>query len=293
MADLTTLYRGQPWMGPSNYLKMTNQGLNAPGTSLNLTKNELSKLAGQYWSKSPKVASSYAGPMGKIRSMNVPSNYLDKFGRFEKSVVNLPSGKFAHAGAGGGNYLVPKSTLKNIPSSINYGQTLKNIGGTLNPIKNLVDEAKLIKSAYSLFGPGEALKDVGKLGLGYLGKGLTTLGSLPLQAGIMSLTPTPANADEADMNWEDFRRLAMKENFIRKQKNTRRNIPGTPLIPTGRSQGHKVITKKPTPSGNGGGGGGQPHTGGGYERGDYGGRGYHWAKGGRVDKALGGRSRYL
>ena len=42
----------------------------------------------------------------------------------------------------------------------------------------------------------------------------------------------------------------------------------------------------------GGNGGGQPQTGGGgYERGDYGGRGYHWAKGGRVDKALGGRIR--
>ena len=42
----------------------------------------------------------------------------------------------------------------------------------------------------------------------------------------------------------------------------------------------------------GGNGGGQPQTGGGgYERGDYGGRGYHWAKGGRVDKALGGRVR--
>jgi hypothetical protein len=41
-----------------------------------------------------------------------------------------------------------------------------------------------------------------------------------------------------------------------------------------------------------GGGGGQPQTGGGgFERGDYGGRGYHWKKGGRVDKALGGRSR--
>ena len=37
---------------------------------------------------------------------------------------------------------------------------------------------------------------------------------------------------------------------------------------------------------------GQAQTGGGgYERGDYGGRGYHWKKGGRVDKALGGRSR--
>ena len=32
-------------------------------------------------------------------------------------------------------------------------------------------------------------------------------------------------------------------------------------------------------------------SGSGYSRGDYGGRGYHWAKGGRVDKALGGRVR--
>ena len=32
-------------------------------------------------------------------------------------------------------------------------------------------------------------------------------------------------------------------------------------------------------------------SGGGYSRGDYGGRGHHWAKGGRVDKALTGRSR--
>jgi hypothetical protein len=44
----------------------------------------------------------------------------------------------------------------------------------------------------------------------------------------------------------------------------------------------------------GGGNGGQSQSsssGGGYSRGDYGGRGHHWAKGGRVDKALGGRSR--
>ena len=32
-------------------------------------------------------------------------------------------------------------------------------------------------------------------------------------------------------------------------------------------------------------------SGGGYSRGDYGGRGHHWAKGGRVDKPLTGRSR--
>ena len=45
------------------------------------------------------------------------------------------------------------------------------------------------------------------------------------------------------------------------------------------------------PTGVGNGGGQQQTGGGGYDRGDYGGRGYHWAKGGRIDKALGGRSR--
>jgi len=41
----------------------------------------------------------------------------------------------------------------------------------------------------------------------------------------------------------------------------------------------------------GGNGGGSQSSAGGYSRGDYGGRGHHWAKGGRVDKALGGRVR--
>jgi len=57
------------------------------------------------------------------------------------------------------------------------------------------------------------------------------------------------------------------------------------------AQAAKLPPQITQPTG-GGNGGGQPQTGGGgYERGDYGGRGYHWAKGGRVDKALGGRSR--
>jgi len=260
--DLTTLYRGQPWFGPSKYLKLTNQGLNAPGTSLGLTKNELSKLAGQYWTKNPNVASSYAGSTGKIRSMNVPSSYLDKFSKFEKSVVNLPSGKFAHAGAGGGSYLVPKSTLKNIPSSIDYWKTLKNILPK-NPIKNLVED---IRFAYpSWMGEGYTVgdkmrhfgKDLSKVGLGYLkdygARTLTTLGSLPVQAGILALTPTPANADDEDMTAEDFRRLAMKEVAGVRFHSKRRNIPGTPLVRTGDGSVEKTITRNFVPSGDGGG----------------------------------------
>ena len=58
----------------------------------------------------------------------------------------------------------------------------------------------------------------------------------------------------------------------------------------------KATVSVPVPAhiSGGGGNGNQSQSsssGGGYSRGDYGGRGHHWAKGGRVDKALGGRSR--
>ena len=195
MADLIELFRGQNWLGPSNYLKAANQGLPEPSSGLGLTKKELSKLAGQYWTKKPSVASSYAGPSGQIRSMKVPSDYLDKFNKFQKKVVNLPSGKFSSAAAGtGSEFLVPKFALNKFPSSVNYGQTIKNIGNTINPFKGLIDEAKIIKAGYDLYGPGYALKDLGSHGLGFLKNNafrtLKMLGSLQGQAGIMALSPT-------------------------------------------------------------------------------------------------------
>ena len=56
--------------------------------------------------------------------------------------------------------------------------------------------------------------------------------------------------------------------------------PPTPAV-TGPTYG-------PHGNGGGGGGGGGGNTGGGYSRGDYGGRGHHWAKGGRVKYLEGG-----
>jgi len=202
--DLVTLFRGEPLFGESRYLKALNQGLPSPGSSLNLSKKDLSKLAGQYFSKSLGTASTYAGPFGKIKSMTIPSDYLDKFSRFEKSVVNLPSGKFTQAGAGGGsNYLVPKSALKNFNPSVNYEKTLKNMI-TNNPFSQglggFIDDVKMLYPSY--MGEGytkldKALalgRNVSDMGLGFLKQNalrtLATLGSLPFQAGLMTLAPT-------------------------------------------------------------------------------------------------------
>ena len=44
-------------------------------------------------------------------------------------------------------------------------------------------------------------------------KGLTFLTSLPVSTLIMTLQSTPANADEANMQLEDFAKLAEKENM--------------------------------------------------------------------------------
>ena len=255
--DLVTLYRGEPMLGESRYLKALNQGLNAPGSGLGLTKKDLSKLAGQYYTKSPNVAASYAGPFGKIKSMTLPSDYLDKFSKFQTSVVNLPSGKFKQAGAGGGsNYLVPKSTIKSFNPSVNYGQTLKNIASSINPFKGLVDEAKIIKAAYELSGPGAALKDTAKLAGSTVLKSLSTLGSLPVSAGILSLTPTTLNEDEEDMTYEDYRDLAIREKVLQ-------NVTGTPIVRSSPDIyeyvekeifGDEKTKDQPTPPTTGGGG---------------------------------------
>tara|TARA_R110002012_G_scaffold242197_1_gene416554 strand:- start:44 stop:841 length:798 start_codon:yes stop_codon:yes gene_type:complete len=199
--DLVTLYRGQPMLGESRYLKMLNQGLPSPGSNLNLNKKDLSKLAGQYYSKSLGTAKSYAGPFGKIKSMTVPSNYLDKFNKFQTSVTNLPSGKFTQAGAGGGsNYLVPKSALKTFNPSVDYAKTFKNIVTSNNPFAGFIDEAKMLYPSYMGEGytkldKGLALgKNISNMGLGFLRNNalrtLAILSSLPAQAGLMTFSPT-------------------------------------------------------------------------------------------------------
>jgi len=52
--------------------------------------------------------------------------------------------------------------------------------------------------------PTQAVKNIA----GTLGKGITSLASLPAQAAMFTLGSTPANADEANMGPEDFRALA-------------------------------------------------------------------------------------
>ena len=217
--DLVTLYRGQPMFGPSRYLQMANQGTPTimGGSTQGLTTNQLSKLAGQYYTTDLPVAEKYAGKTGKILSTQVPSNYVNesgRFNRFQNKVTGLPSGNYTNAGVSGNSYLVPKSTLKNYPSKINIGKTISNYMG------NLDYPGKVIKAGYDLgqYGPGGVLKEIGSEGLGFLKnnaiKGLTTLGSLPVQAALMTLGSTPANADEANMTAEDFRALAEAQNTI-------------------------------------------------------------------------------
>lgn len=214
--DLVTLYRGQSMFGPSRYLQMANQGTPTimGGSTQGLTTNQLSKLAGQYYTTDLPVAEKYAGKTGKILSTQVPSNYVNesgRFNRFQNKVTGLPSGNYTNAGVSGNSYLVPKSTLKNYPSKINIGKTISNYMG------NLDYPGKVIKAGYDLgqYGPGGVLKEIGSEGLGFLKnnaiKGLTTLGSLPVQAALMTLNSTPANASEANMSPEDFRALGEAE----------------------------------------------------------------------------------
>tara|TARA_R110002020_G_scaffold470647_1_gene696700 strand:- start:42 stop:812 length:771 start_codon:yes stop_codon:yes gene_type:complete len=190
MADLLELFRGERWVGPSRYLQLANQGTPSMlgGASTGLTSEQLGRLAGQYWTEDPLLAERYAGKSGKIKSMKVPSNYIDKFDKFQSRVTSLPSGNYTYAGVDKPSHLVPKSTLKNYPSKINLGKTISNLMG------NLDYPGKTIKAGYDLYGPGYALKDLGSKGLGFLKQNafrtLAMLASLPVQAGIMTLSPT-------------------------------------------------------------------------------------------------------
>ena len=58
--------------------------------------------------------------------------------------------------------------------------------------------------------PTQAVKNIA----GTLGKGITSLASLPAQAAMFTLGSTPANADEANMTPEDFAALNAAQNTI-------------------------------------------------------------------------------
>ena len=227
MADLTTLYRGEPWFGPSTMLNLENQGYRASNKFVNqaitglesfkkLTYDDLARLSGQYWTTSPDYAGTYAGSTGKIKSMTVPSNYLDKFSKFENRVTDLS--KFKHAGNPPAAYLVPKSTLTKYNPKLNVVKTIGNLANDFdypfkhglpkNPITKLMDEGRLLKASWDVLGEGytigdkltEVGKHISKGGLGFLRNNalrtLAMLGSLPFQAGIMTLAPTRMGSAE-------------------------------------------------------------------------------------------------
>ena len=195
--DLTTLYRGQPWSGPSRYLQLANKGIPTimGGSGTGLSAKELGRLAGQYWTQNADLAAHYAGNTGQIRSIKVPTNYIDKFNKFQKRVTSLPSGKYTLAEAAGG-HLVPKSTLQNYPSKLNLGKTL------VNYMSRKDYPGKLLKAGWDIMGEGYTVGDkIGELGKNITREGLAFLknnalrtlaflGSLPAQAGIMTLMPT-------------------------------------------------------------------------------------------------------
>ena len=120
----------------------------------------------------------------------------------------------------------------------NYLKHTKKIMPWLNPHPDVVTAPRslLNKSALNW---GQTLAHNLSTGSNFLKnygiKSLSALGSLPLQAGIMTLTPTAVNKDEADMSAEDFRNLAIQERRYSKH----RNVPGTPIVPVGaEAYGH-------------------------------------------------------
>ena len=196
--------------------KFVNQAITGLESFKKLTYDDLARLSGQYWTTSPDYAGTYAGSTGKIKSMTVPSNYLDKFSKFENRVTDLS--KFKHAGNPPGAYLVPKSTLTKYNPKLSVGKTIGNLakdfdypfkhGLPKNPITKLMDEGRLLKASWDVLGEGytigdkltEVGKHISKGGLGFLRNNalrtLAMLGSLPFQAGIMTLAPTRMGSAE-------------------------------------------------------------------------------------------------
>jgi len=223
--DLTTLYRGQPWSGPSRYLQLANQGTPTimGGSGTGLSAKELGRLAGQYWTQDADLAAHYAGNTGQIRSIKVPTNYIDKFNKFQKRVTSLPSGKYTLAEAAGG-HLVPKSTLQKYPSKLNLGKTL------VNYMSRKDYPGKLLKAGWDIMGEGYTVGDkIGELGKNITREGLAflknnafrtlaMLGNLPAQVGIMALSPTHIG-DVSDFESQENQRLRSLQNQVTSQAN--------------------------------------------------------------------------
>ena len=149
--DLISLFRGQPLFGQT-----TNQALSSyPNDKM---------LSGRFFTTEPDIAKSYAKNSSfpsVVKEMKVPSNVLDKAYNFKSRLQTLPSKTFEMINMNPRVVIANKNMLRNYKPSINIPATLS--------------------SNFSQ-------------GLGFLKQNalrtLAILGSLPFQAGIMTLSPT-------------------------------------------------------------------------------------------------------
>ena len=169
MADLTTLYRGEPWFGLTRNALQAAEEIPTLAKIAGLNVDDLSRLGGKQWTADPGKAGEYGS---KIKSLKLQSGDIGKINKFGEKVTKLPSGKYKFTGLGTpigsqNQYLLPESILKNRPSNINTSAIFKNLG-----------------SRGLAFLKANALKS-----LGYLG-------SLPASAALMTLSPTKLGSAE-------------------------------------------------------------------------------------------------
>ena len=149
--DLISLFRGQPMFGQTSNMALSNY----PSEKM---------LSGKFFSPDLDLAKNYAKNSSfpsVVKEMKVPSNVLDKAYNFKSRLQTLPSKTFEMINMSPRVVIANKNMLKNYKPSINIPATLS--------------------SNFSQ-------------GLGFLKQNalrtLAMLGSLPFQAGIMTLSPT-------------------------------------------------------------------------------------------------------
>lgn len=171
--DLISLFRGQPLFGQT-----TNQALSSyPSDKM---------LSGRFFTTNPDIAKSYAKYSAfpsVVKEMKVPSNVLNQAYNFKDRLTNFPTKTFADLPQRKDVLIVSKDMLKNYKPSINIPATLSsNFNQGLGFLKNNAIKA------------------------------LTAAGSLPFQAALATLYPTPVNASEVNMGPEDFAALNSRTN---------------------------------------------------------------------------------
>ena len=149
--DLVSLFRGQPMFGQTSNMALSNY----PSEKM---------LSGKFFSPDLDLAKSYAKNSSfpsVVKEMKVPSNVLDKAYNFKSRLQTLPSKTFEMINMNPRVVIANKNMLRNYKPSINIPAT--------------------ISSNFSQ-------------GLGFLKQNalrtLAMLGSLPFQAGIITLSPT-------------------------------------------------------------------------------------------------------